>query len=195
MGAAKYLVTQSLLGALDRAYVYGDFDSFLKSLRKEETPPSVPMLNGIQFEKMVYEFANTGQVLQKDWTHGIMAIGDRLKGAQFQVRLSKELTVDGMDFVLYGVLDALKAGTIYDVKFTQSYEKPRYFTSMQHPAYLELCPEADKFTYLISDGNLIWEETYTAVGTQPIKYAIGDLIRFLTEHDLMEEYKKYWEGK
>lgn len=84
-----------------------------------------------------------------------------------------------MSLVLYGKLDALKAGVVYDIKFSSGYEKGKYFSSTQHPTYLELIPEASEFTYLVSNGNSVWYETYRRDETPSIIPIICDFFDWL----------------
>ena len=63
------------------------------------------------------------------------------------------------------ILDALKAGTIYDVKYLNksmgSAELAwKYLESAQHPAYFYIVPEAHEFKYLVSDGKDLYIEQY-----------------------------------
>ena len=83
----------------------------------------------------------------------------------------KLVEVNGMEFVLYGRLDTLKAGTIYDIKFSGSYDKGKYVDSTQHPTYMELIPEADQFTYVVSNGQNVWTETYRDSFTRTVMTA------------------------
>lgn len=134
-----------------------------------------------------------------EWDRGVNAVASVLRGAQFQVKVSAPLEVDGMAFVLHGVLDGLKAGTIFDVKFTNTklgsmdaYGK--YLESPQHPAYFELVPEAHTFQYLLSDGDDLYIETYPRNQTCDIRKIISDFIRSITLMGLLDTYKARWQA-
>ena len=86
----------------------------------------------------------------------------------------------------------LKAGSIYDIKFSKSYDRGKYYGSTQHPMYLELVPEADFFSYIVSDGNEVWTEKYRKDETPSIIPTIVDFLRWLNETGNMEIYLKYW---
>ena len=115
----RYLMTQSLLSAW--AYQFDCFEGceddayaeFLRTLKREPGEQTEAMLNGLTFEDRVYRAAN-GDTIRSDakWRTGALAIADIIRGAQIQVRVSQEIVVDGMTFLLYGILDAVKAGVI-----------------------------------------------------------------------------------
>jgi hypothetical protein len=89
------------------------------------------------------------------------------RAAAIQAR--KAIKVRGMDVVLYGRLDALKAGTIYDIKFSKGYERGKFYSSTQHPTYMLLIPEAQTFSYLVSNGMDVWTECYRRDETPDIR--------------------------
>lgn len=204
---ARYLITQSLLSAWN--YMYDCFEgceedamaSFLSTLRREEGEQTDAMKNGIEFENAVYAEAS-GQLRppHAKWERGIREVAALLKGAQFQVRVQREIQIAGMTFLVYGVLDALRAGTIFDVKFKS---KPfgsldlagDYLDSPQHPFYFYLVPEAMEFLYLVSDGADLYIERYTPEETQSAESLITSFVDFLNSSGLMAEYKEHWRAK
>ena len=100
-----------------------------------------------------------------------------------------------MDLVLYGRLDALKAGTVYDIKFSGKYERGKYTDSTQHPVYLELIPEADAYSYLVSNGSDLWTETYRREESRDIEPIIYDFLDWLYCMGLMDLYREKWLAK
>lgn len=132
------------------------------------------------------------------WYRAAAEFGAMLQGAQFQVRIHKPITVDGMDFEIHGVLDALREGVIYDIKFkNKSFGSldlaGTYLDSAQHPFYFFLVPEARKFLYLVSDGNDIYIEQYTPEESRTAEEIIAEFISFLQSADLMDVYKEHWQ--
>lgn len=107
----------------------------------------------------------------------------------------KETNINGIDLLLYGRLDALKAGVIYDIKFTKSYAVGKFYSSPQHPMYLELIPEARKFVYLVSNGKSLWVEEYSRNETAEIKPTIQDFFEYLTKYNLMPIYTSKWQSR
>lgn len=175
--------------------------SFLSTLRREPSETTEAMQNGIEFENAVYAEAS-GQLRppHAKWERGIREVAAFLKGAQFQVRVQREIQIAGMTFLVYGILDALCAGTIYDVKFkNKSFGSldlaGEYFDSPQHPFYFYLVPEARLFRYLVSDGQDIYIEQYTPDDTADAGELIAEFVEFLNVTGLMETYKHYWTAR
>ena len=197
-------------------------ESFLHSLRcepeelTEEQQKNIQ--NGFDFEKLVTDIAtgrfvpefhpqditepNTGEVMEgakyPKWYRAASEFGGLLRGAQFQVRIRKPITVGGMDFEIHGVLDALKEGVIYDIKFkNKSFGSldlaGTYLNSAQHPFYFYLVPEARRFLYLVSDGSDIYIEQYLPEESRPAGQIIWEFMQFLTASNLMDEYKAHWQ--
>jgi hypothetical protein len=105
-----------------------------------------------------------------------------------------------MTFLVYGILDALKDGTIYDVKFlnkslgsTEVYGK--YLQSAQHPFYFYLVPEAEEFSYLISDGQDLYIETYRPEICRTAAEIIEEFISSITASGHLDLYKEKWLAK
>lgn len=202
---ARYLMTHSLLSAWQYAMSedpYADstterdpMEDFMKVLRREPREVTEAMQNGIDFEALVYRIARgIRETTDKDdrWYDAACEIADVIRGGAVQYKAKKPLTVAGTDILLFGVLDVLKAGTIYDVKFSKSYERGKYFDSTQHPAYFELIPEADTFSYLVSNGSSVYTETYRREETRSIKPVISDFLGWLDGCGLMPIYREKW---
>ena len=180
-------------GYEDEAYA-----DFLKTLRREPVEPNEAMMNGLTFEDRVYRAAD-GKTIRSDakWREGAMKLGAIIKGAQIQVPISKPIEVDGTIYLLKGVLDALKAGVIYDVKFLNKslgsadvYGK--WLNCTQHPAYFYLVPEAHEFQYLGSDGEDIYIETYQRDQSPDIHEIIHDFLEFLKSEGLTDVFMEKW---
>lgn len=200
----RYEITQSLLSAW--AHTFDCFegfedeaqDEFLRALRREPATETEAMMNGRAFEDRVYRAANGGTIRSDaKWRTGAMAIADIIRGAQIQVRIRKQITVGDMTFLLVGVLDALKAGVIYDVKFLNKSMNGvdlygKYLESAQHPAYFYLVPEAREFQYLVSDGEDVYIERYSREQTRHIREIIGAFIDSITGQGLLSLYKEKW---
>ena len=201
------LITQTLLGAwtyaLDaREEVQEDaYQSFLDTLHKLPRETTPEMQNGIDFEDEVYKAAwGNDREPHPQWEEGIRKVSQILYRAPTQIRLSRPLTADGEELLLYGVLDAMKAGSIYDVKFlNKSFGSAdlagKYLHSPQHPAYLYLAPEALDFTYLVSDGQDLYTERYTRRMARPIQDIASEFIRFMRVSGLMDVYREKWKAK
>ena len=224
----RYKITQSLISAWNYVHNCWEgqedaaMESFLTALRgeKEElTPEQMQNIqNGFDFEKLVtdiatgafhpqYEFdgmtdpdtcEETCKEVYTKWYRPAAEFGAILRGAQFQVRIHRYITVRGMEFEIHGVLDALKEGVIYDIKFkNKSFGSSDiagdWLDSPQHPFYFYLVPEARKFMYLVSDGNDIYIEQYLPQETRKAEDIISEFVDFLETAGLMDVYKASWQ--
>lgn len=194
------------------------YSEFLDYLNKVETPPTEDMLNGMEFEKLVTDIAtgsfhptyewehdkngnlvvepNSGEPMghysYPRWYNAADNVACVVRGGQFQYKAKKSVNVGGIEFLLYGKLDVLKAGTIYDIKFSKNYDRGKYFGSTQHPLYLELVPEAGEFTYLVSNGTDVWTETYFREDTRSIFPVIADFTDWIKAQGLFPIYSEKW---
>lgn len=173
------------------------FASFLDTLERKKKPKSAAMKTGIEFESAVNQYIRNEPVILEDekTMKAMVQFGNRLRGAQLQVRAETPVEIDRIPFLLVGVADALHAGIISDIKRPLRYEYGKYFDSTQHPMYMELFPEALRFDYLIFDGSYCYREQYRRGDFQPIHDTIRAFARYLNDADLMDTYKKFWEEK
>lgn len=218
-----FRITHSLLSAWD--YATGDragddsLTDFLKTLRREPKERTKAMQTGIDFEDEVTFYAANGflkhgdapkmqtitamgdTIIQDVHTYSeaerkaIIKFGEKVRWAAPQVRAEKQVKIGGMDFLLVGVADYLKAGIIYDTKRVGMYEYGKYVGNTQHPMYFELFPEAVRFDYLIFNGYETHIETFRRADCKPIQTYISSFIRDLRDVGMLETYKQYWEVK
>ena len=201
---ARYLITQSLLHSWN--YLYScreEFQSsaaedFMATIHREKQQDRKEKNDGIEFENAVYQEVSD---IQRDphpkWEDGIQAIAKIIHGASVQLRVQRDLRVCETDFLVYGILDALKAGVIYDVKykrspFSSSDPVGDYLDSPQHPAYFYMVPEAYEFQYLVSDGKDLYRETYRRSETPAIEGIIAEFMRSITAMGLLPIYQEKW---
>lgn len=200
---SRYLMTHSLLSAWlyamqrnpyeDAASEKDPYAEFLQVLRREPTETTEAMRNGIEFEDLVTAIATGADVdTNHKWFQAASKAAQKVRGGVYQYKAKTEITVSGIRVLLYGRIDFLKAGEIIDTKFSESYERGKYYDNTQHPAYFRLIPEAGEFIYLISNGTDVWTERYRRDETPDIEPVIADFFSFLESKDLMETYKKYW---
>lgn len=188
----KYLITPSLLNswkyAISLENEYGNLEDFKKVLSKEPIEETEAIKLGFQFEDfMIKNYEPT------------------MNGC-YQVKLSKNITTNTGEYVLYGRLDCLKAGTIYDYKHTSSYDVGKFYGSYQTLIYFELCPEASEFVYLIcnnyKDGKKfedinLYRENYLRDSLEniDINQEIDNFINWLKVNGLYDLYCEKWESK
>lgn len=192
---AKLRVTKTLLDSWLYSFIRDDgYEDFLRTLNREKSPPTEQMLLGQQFENCVNNVMD-GAIIDEShkWYKAVTEMAEYVKGAQKQVNLFAEITVDDQPILLHGVLDYLRAGVIYDCKFSRNYHLNKYLTSTtQHPLYMALVPEARRFEYLCSDGTYIYKEVYPREIVPSIEPTIRQFLKYLDKHGLMEIYKEKW---
>lgn len=190
----KVRITQSLISSWHWSFKKDDgYEEFLKALKREKTPPTQSMLDGIKFEHVLNSVLK-GEHIPEDheWYKVITEMAEELDGSQQQVTIFRDVTVDGQPFLLHGVLDYLRAGVIYDCKFSKRYELCKYLNSPQTPMYLELVPEARLFEYIISDGKWVYREKYPRYIVPSIVPEIRMFMKYLKDHNLWSIYEQNW---
>ena len=202
---ARYLITHSLLSSWLYALKENPYEDatserdplqeFLRVLRREPTETTEAMQNGIDFENLVDNVVYGSGDPENRWYKAAEKVANRVRGGIPQVKISRQVQVSGYTLVLHGRLDWLKAGEIFDVKFTKNYDPGKYFSSTQHPMYFELVPEAQSFTYIVSNGSGVWPETYRRDESTSILPIISDFLEWLTVTGYMDLYQKHWVAK
>lgn len=199
---ARYLMTHSLLSSWlyamkenpyeDATSEKDSYAEFLSALRREPSVPNEAMQKGIDFENLVTDITHGCGDPSHRWYGAAAKVAGIVSGGLLQYKARKEIVVNGFTLVLYGRLDVLKAGIIYDIKFSSGYDAGKHIGSTQHPTYFELIPEAKKFVYLVSNGSDVWPETYYREDAPSIYPVISDFLDWLEMQGLMELYKEKW---
>lgn len=204
MDNKRFMVTHSLLNSWNYAIKENPFEDatserdpmadFLATLRREPIPVNEAMQNGIDFEDLVTAIVKGNADPGHRWYNAANEVANIVKGAQLQHRANRTVRVGDKNIFLYGRLDALKAGVIYDIKYTSNYDAGKYFDNTQHPMYFTLVPEAYGFTYLASNGSNVWPEHYRRDETPDILQTIQHFLRWLDSQGLMQTYLDNWEA-
>jgi len=199
---SRYLLTHSLLSSWlwtmkespyeDMTTEKDSYAEFISSLNRVPIPTNAAMQKGIDFEDLVTDILNGQGNQSSNWYEAATQVANIVRGGLLQYKARRDIKVKGFDLLLYGRLDALKAGTVYDIKFSGGYDAGKYIDSTQHPTYLELVPEAKQFTYLVSNGSYVWPETYRRDETPSIIPTIEDFLDWLDMKGLMNTYKEKW---
>ena len=151
------------------------------------------MADGIAFEGAVNSVLNGAHIPETHkWYKPVMELAKYLKGSQQQVTIKRDIIVNDVCFELYGVLDFLRSGIIYDTKFSKHYYLNKYLTSPQCPLYFYLVPEAREFQYISCDGQFIYKEIYHPDEVTPIEVTIKQFMLFLDRSHLVEPYTSIW---
>ena len=190
----KLRITQSLLSAWEWSFKKEDgWDDFLTALNRQKKKVTVQMLDGIRFENCLNAVLDGEEIPDNhEWAKPIRQLAKYLDGSQQQVILFRDIWIDDQPILLHGVLDYLRAGVIYDTKFSKNYYLNKYLNSPQHPLYLALVPEARRFEYLSCDGTWVYRECYPRYIVEPIEPTIKQFLQFLKEHDLYKTYSELW---
>ena len=159
----KYYITPTLLNSWQYNIKNGTLEDFIKVLNKEEFEPSESILKGFEYEKY----------MQENY--------EETKNGAYQVKVSKEYG----DYLLYGIIDCLKGGIIYDYKYTKNYEVGKFFNNHQTLMYLEMVPEAKKMVYLIT--NKFKKEMPLSA---PLNYEYCGEYEYVVGEIFREEYTK-----
>lgn len=183
-----YLVTTTLLNSwsylwkVDEAYEQQSWQDFIDLLNRIRKPPNEAMQRGLQFEA--------------DCIAGLVpGISEKIKGGVYQYSASKETKVGNERVLLYGKIDVLKAGIIYDIKSTIKYELQKYHDSIQHHMYMTMIPNAVKFEYLINNGRETFIETYRRDEIRPVEPTIDQFYQWLKERNLWQVYTEKWQTR
>ncbi len=190
----KYLVSQSLISSYHWIFKKDNgYEDFLKTLNREQTQQTRAMLDGIKFEGMVQATCE-GNPLDEShkWYKPVTEIAEIVKGGAYQAKIYRDLKIGNTTFIVYGVLDFLKAGIIYDTKFSTTYKVGKYLDSPQHPFYMYLVPEAEAFEYLVSDGEFVYKEKYYREDICSPESLILPFMGFLDKYKLMHIYTEKW---
>lgn len=173
-----YLITASLLnswqGFVEKEYI--NKEQFISTLKREQTPTTEAQEKGYKFEEWAGENIPC------------------LVGAAKQVKVYKR--IEG--YFLYGIIDFLKCGVVYDAKYTSNYDVGKFLNSTQTSMYLELVPEALQMVYVVStkvnpEPYEIYYEKYDRQETIPIKFLIDQFQEWLNNYpEYNDLYKKYW---
>lgn len=192
--SGKIRLTKTLLDSWLRVFQKDDgWEDFLRTINREKAPPTEAMLAGTQFENLVNSVLDGEHLDQTHkWYRGVMQMATYLHGSQKQVTLFREITVDGRDYLMHGVLDFLRAGVVYDCKFTKHYALNKYLDTTQTPVYLYLTPEARRMEYVVSDGTYLYREVYPRDIVQPLEPIIRQFVTFCNQHGLWGTLSEKW---
>ena len=160
-----YLITASLLNSWNYLLKSGNTKEFQKVLERVPTPSTEAIETGFAFEK---------------WCENYFP---ETKDGMFQVTAKKAVG----EYLLYGRMDCIKAGTIYDYKYTKRYDVGKFYDSIQTAMYFELIPVAKRMSYIISNTknfslDTIYREDYTREETQPIWISIEQFMKWIKDN-------------
>lgn len=150
------LITQSLVGSVDwytncppdwREKARADLVNQLSRASFEGEPPTV-IRRGYLFEDAVRDHVIRESVKASE--HFLWFL-EQCRGAVFQKKVKRYVEIDGVEYCLYGRIDAWFVNVIKDIKTTGRYGgRDKYLNSFQHKlyCYIERIPS---FVYLIAE--------------------------------------------
>lgn len=156
-------------------------EQFLAYLERIPGEPNKYMQLGIDFEDECYQ--------------GKTCISPIIEGGSYQVVGTKYVNVENINFLMYGRLDVLKGGVIYDIKKVGCYKLNKYKWSCQHRFYLDLFERAKYFEYLIYDGKTLHREKYYRENCTSTEEIIKNFVDYLIDNDLLDIYKEKWKAR
>lgn len=194
MGESKrYLITASLLDSWRNLLTneYASREDFLRVLNREPSPTTEAQEKGYAFEKWAEENYET------------------TKGGVYQIKLSQDfISASKTHYLLYGIVDCIKGGVVYDYKHTGNYEVGNFCDKCQSSMYLQLVPSADRIVYIIGkdkplyqlteNNNVpynLFEEEYLRDNVRNIGDIISDFEEWLKINNLIEVYHEKWLAK
>ena len=181
----SYLITPSLINNIK--YLVSleniDYDKIKSVLKREPQETNEAMQSGIIYEEETLKGKTNAREI--------------VCGGAYQVARSKIIEVDEINYMIYGRIDFLKAGVIYDIKrIVYQYHIQKYFGSAQTVIYLELFPEAKQMTYVVSDDlDNIHLETYYRDQIESVNTLIREFITLLKILKLDNLYYENWRCK
>ena len=206
------LITPSILDSYDwyvncpAHFKTSAFQQISDALNRKPWDPTPAILRGMAFEKMVC--ANLDDISKEDFMlkfeghcKDMEKFWARCRNGRQQAKVSKTITVDGVEYYLYGKRDIAFSDVTIDIKTTGDYKGPQYYTSKnQHVLYIA-CSEIEQFMYMIAEYDDVKEKCVavyevnadlkTEVALARIESKIREFISFLkTDDELMEAYNK-----
>lgn len=229
MSVTKNLITSSLLDSFDwlkncpKSWHKKAMDDFIGMLRREKRPTSLECQRGIDFENLVCENCNnmsdddllnfysdyyskkglSGKKLEN--AYGVtFLIANRCKGGEQQVKVMKDIVIDGKEYHLFGYADIILPHTIYDIKTTKHFkDREVYLKRSQHRIY-SICTGIEDFEYLVADyqGSNAPQEFYSVSAKtdidediEVISNRIKELMKFIDLSGLRKDYEESFTAK
>lgn len=156
-------------------------------------------LNGMNFEKKVYEFANKEN---RKGSAFFQSVCDSVKGMHFYRKGGKNVKIGEYDCYVYAKYDAILGTKIKDIKTTGKYSNNKYLSSIQHKLYCYVA-DANDFEYVIVEWSqypeirAVHSEVFTIPAESGTKYlereihsAVIDCFDNLQNLDLWELYRE-----
>lgn len=169
---------------------------------KRDLPPDA--LNGVIFEKKVYENANGVSPVGSAF---FQQVCEEVRGFKFYEKGKKTITVDGCECFLYTKYDAIwypgypspeNEGHIKDLKTTKQYKRGKYLGGFQHKLYCYVAG-IPKFDYVIAEWDVypkikeVYKEPYVCLDMAQLEkdviFEIRECFNVIKDLGLWEDYR------
>jgi len=152
------LITTSLIGSIDwfkncpsswKERAYKDLKNMLDRVW---ATPGLAAQRGIDFENHVYRILNSEEELSitnMNCSKYFKEVLENCVGGKFQQKNKSFITVDGIEYCLYGKEDVTFPELIIDIKTTSKYKRSKYVNSFQHKIYLHNT-QKKHFIYMVA---------------------------------------------
>lgn len=148
----RYVIRQSLYDSWRWYQKLEDrtTEDFLKTLQNAQDAPNEAMQKGVALEADVLTCTQgfTPAEGAPEYLECVAQVADIVKGGAWQVKLSKEIMLDGVPYLLQGTADVVKRDWIHDIKYAGNYELGKYLGKIQHLVYMFITG-IEKFAYLV----------------------------------------------
>ncbi len=147
------LITTSLISSIQwlnnapPSWQESAYTQLKNSLSRKPWEPSLEIQRGIDFENKVYSCLRRElySVGSKDFQWFV----NESKGGQIQRKTKSFITIDKIEYCLYGKLDLWYKDIIKDIKTTGNYKESKYLESSQHIIYCHN-EKISQFEYLVA---------------------------------------------
>jgi hypothetical protein len=184
---------------------YNDLNNMLNRVK---TPFPIEAKQGVDFEKKVYEHANSDKLVGSE---NFQKILKEVKGFEFYQKGGINVKIGKHNCYLYGKYDAIKTGTfnfttkqksishIIDIKTTKNYTMGKYVKTFQHKLYCYITG-CDLFEYVIAVWDtypkirVVHKEVYTVKNRDllisEVHKTIEECFEVIQDLDLWDTYKE-----
>ena len=171
-------------------------------LARKKTPIAPAAKRGITFEDCIYKTLESKQeIAQVKCTEFFRAFLIACLDGKFQVKSKSFITINKVEYCLYGKLDVLLPDRIIDIKTTSKWDgfsEDKYLGSMQHIIYL-FNEKMNHFEYLIAvfdgkESNTIKKIKRLVYKEELIEKLRGKIIiEIENQNAFLKEYPKFYD--
>ena len=150
------------------------YNDLSNTLNRAKWEPNEAVKQGIKFEKIVYKYANHPDRERLLSLMGaskyFISVCNQLTGYYFHQKGKKIVTIDGVEYCIYGRYDAIrKAEKIIDLKTTKKFTKKNYLSKWQHRFYTYV-EKIKHFEYIVAEWNDVENNDYSIKEIHNVKY-------------------------